>query len=208
MRIYDTTSRALSSEIMILRFSAFATMRAAGALAMAVVCLLGLTACGELFDPPPRGEQDLNYSSLSALRGSSDRIVRLQLVRGQDFQIVDPMTLEELERLSYLTFTVLESFKGSADAGDELHVALPLGAVFVDGAGSAVALEAGGEYLLFLKGRARDSQYPIQFGGTIWSLNGEPSLAVVEGEVATFVRRGDRLDFRSALETVALADLR
>ena len=174
--------------------------------AMALAIALALGACSP-FSAPPRETQDLNYSTLAAMRDSADRIVRLRLDAAADHRIVDPMNLDELELLTYRSFTVLESFKGSADAGDPLHLATPVDLRFADAEGP-VPLEFGREYLLFLKGRARDSQYPIQYGGTIWTLNGEPALAVVEGGQARFLRRSDRADFASAVEAVALDQLR
>lgn len=181
-----------------------AALMAPGLLALAALA----AACASPFGAPPRESQDLDYSTLPAMHEAADRIVRGRLERAVDHQILDPLTLAEPEYLSYRSFTVLESYKGSAEAGNEIHVAAPVDLRFLDSSGAPKQLEFGAEYVLFLKGRARDSQYPVAFGGTLWTLNGEPALAAVEGDAARFLRRSDRAEFAGGLAEVALQELR
>jgi len=156
------------------------------------LCLLGALAlvaggCSFVFNPPAREDQDLYYLDLAQMRGAADRIVTARLTDRNLEKIFDPESGALLEELEYHSFEVLEKFKGSADPGEKLHVAFP--SVLTFNAGETLAV--GDVYLLFLNGRARDRQYPVDYGGTVWRLNGEPSLAEFDGERATFWRRSD-----------------
>jgi len=177
------------------------------------LCLLGALAlvaggCSFVFNPPAREDQNLYYPNLAQMRAAADRIVMARLTDRKLEEIFDPESGDSLEVLEYHSFVVTEKFKGSADPGEELHVAFPRDLTF-NNAGETLALD--GMYLLFVYGRARDRQYPVGYGGTVWRLNGEPSLAALDmdGERATFWRRSDFAERSGTLvETITLAALR
>jgi len=185
---------------------------ATGRRAAFCLCLLGALAlvaggCSFVFNPPPRESQNLYYLDLAQMRAAADRIVTARLTDRNLEEIRDPESGNPLEELEYHTFEVIVSFKGSAEPGEDLHVALPSVLTFNDGE----TLARNNVYLLFLNGRARDRQYPVGYGGTVWRLNGEPSLAALDmdSERATFWRRSDFAERSGTLvETITLAALR
>jgi len=184
---------------------------ATGRAAAFCLCLLGALAlvasgCSFVFNPPSREDQDQYYLDLAQMRAAADRIVTARLTDRNLEKIFDPESGALLEELEYHSFEVIEKFKGSADPGEDLHVAFPHDLTF--NAGETLAV---GMYLLFLNGRARDRQYPLGYGrGTVWRLNGEPSLAKLDGERATFWRRSDFAERSGTLvpEIITLAELR
>ena len=153
---------------------------------------------------PDAEEQDLQYLSLDEMVRVADRIVSGRVVGSTVEYILDSETGDPVEDLVYTELVVTEAFKGSAEVDDTLYVALPLELRLYDREdGSEVFVEMEGEYLFFLKGRARDRDHPLAYGGTVWTLNGEPSLAVVDGDRGVFLRRDDYPE----LETLAMVDL-
>ena len=153
---------------------------------------------------PDAEEQDLQYLSLDEMVRVADRIVSGRVVGSTVEYILDSETGDPVEDLVYTELVVTEAFKGSAEVDDTLYVALPLELRLYDREdGSEVFVEMEGEYLFFLKGRARDRDHPLEYGGTVWTLNGEPSLAVVDGDMGVFLRRDDYPE----LGTLAMVDL-
>ena len=157
---------------------------------------------------PDAEEQDLQYRSLDEMVRVADRIVSGRVVGSTVEYILDSETGDPVEDLVYYELVVTEAFKGSAEVDDTLYVALPLELRLYDRTdGSEVFVEMEGEYLFFLKGRARDRDHPLAYGGTVWTLNGEPSLAVVDGDMGVFLRRDDYPEL-GTLATVDLENLR
>jgi len=187
---------------------------ATGRAAAFCLCLLGALAlvasgCSFVFNPPPRESQNLYYFDSAQMRAAADRIVMARLTDRNFEDIRDPESGDLLEELEYHTFEVIEKFKGSANPPDDLHVAFPHDLTFNDGETLAI----GDVYLLFLNGRARDRQYPVDYGGTVWRLNGEPSLAALDmdRERATFWRRSDFAKPQHSgtlVDQITLAELR
>ncbi len=128
-----------------------------------------VTAC--IQQPASRDLQDRYYTSVDDIYLAADRIVTGLLMEE---------TAEEVDgqMLIYRTYVVTESVKGSAREKDEIHVAMPadLSIATVIG-GEPFVFRVGDEHALFLKGRARNTSYPSEYGGTVWTLNGEPSLS-------------------------------
>ena len=157
---------------------------------------------------PDAEEQDLQYLSLDEMVRVADRIVSGRVVGSTVEYILDSETGDPVEDLVYTELVVTEAFKGSAEVDDTLYVALPLELRLYDRAdGSEVFVETEGEYLFFLKGRARDRDHPLEYGGTVWTLNGEPALAVVDEDRGVFLRRDDYPELET-LAMVKLEDLR
>ena len=127
---------------------------------------------------PPRGIQDRDYTKLDDLRNASDRIVVGVLV-SERLETVQQLEIGT-KTFVYRTYRVESSFKGSAEPEDELHVVFPseLQLLFGDTMETFRFVE-GDTHLLFLKGRARGRDFPPHYGGTLWTLNGEPALALM-----------------------------
>ncbi len=142
-------------------------------------CIL-LTAI-TCYKPPLHEEQNKDYATLDSLIRSSDRIIQGELIT----QTSESVTLQEGELITlvYQTYLVKSNFKGSADEGEEIHVAIPESLeLFTQYSQDKVDFHIGSSYILFLKGRARTNHYPPQYGGTLWTPNGEPSIAILERE--------------------------
>ena len=139
--------------------------------------LLIVMTLGNCYNPPPRYLQDRNYVTVVDLTEAADRIVRATLISQTLESVTDDSG--DTVQLAYMTYEVLESAKGSANPSDMLHVAIPSNLV-TELAGSLMLpnFENGQEYILFLKGRARRTEYPAQYGGTLWTLNGAPAIAI------------------------------
>ena len=80
----------------------------------------------------------------------------------------------------YRKFTVVESLKGDVAAGETTHVVFTAGSTDASGISETyetVPLSQGQSYVLFLEGFPRRSEYPAQYGATIWTIVGEPGIA-------------------------------
>ena len=148
---------------------------------------------------PSAEEQDKNWSDSADLVNTSDRVltaVLLQEVRE---------TVQELDasgqpgashELFFREFEVVETFVGTQEQGDSIWVAFDTspGAALVAGTGDAHTFAIGRTYALFLKGRLRPELYPPDYGAVLWTGNGQPSLAVVEGENLLFLAEQSYLE--------------
>ena len=149
---------------------------------------------------PTAEEQDKNWTSADDLIDTSDRIVVAAFAESkiETVQLVNETNSEITGELDVLfrKFEVAESYKGTSDSGDALWIAFEPGVVgeLVDGTGSVVGFESGKTYALFLKGRLRPIEYPADIGGVLWTGNGEPSFAELQGDVLRFVAERPYLD--------------
>lgn len=166
------------------------TTRRTVLLALLLIAVTSASACDGVFSPPPRVAQNLSYTTLAEMQAAADRIVTAEVTGSSPETIVNPDTGDFLENIVYYSVTIVESFKGSSETGDELNIALDAELTFTLNA-EPRTLQSGARYLLFLNGRARAFQYPVAYGGTLWRLNGEPSIAELTGETATFWQRSD-----------------
>ena len=154
--------------------------------ALAVAAALSLAAC---YKPPPRDIQDLDYNTAESMVRAADRIdhVRLDQVVVEQVEMFNQANGESLGEfpVTYLVFNTIESFKGSADPGDPINVALDVTGLWeFRPADQTIEWNVGDEYVVFLKGRARPSNYPASYGGALWTPNGEPWVARINGDHA------------------------
>ena len=90
----------------------------------------------------------------------------------------------------YRRFRVSESLKGSAEADEVVYAVWTAG--YTEGIGAdgsteffaykTVALETGQEYVLFMHSLPVAPGYPTKYGDVVWTIVGEPGVAVVSSE--------------------------
>ena len=90
----------------------------------------------------------------------------------------------------YRRFRVSESLKGSAEADEVVYAVWTAGYTEGIGPGEAteffayetVTLETGQEYVLFMHSLPVAPGYPTKYGDVVWSIVGEPGVAIVGSE--------------------------
>ncbi len=162
--------------------------------------ILGAVILVAACTPPAAEKQDKNWTDPNDLFETSDRIIAAQFIEStlETVQLIDSVTgaiAGETEVL-FRQFEVSDSLKGTADADDLLWIAFAPGKAgeLLDGLGSVKEFVGGPTYLLFLKGRLRPLEYPVEFGAVLWTGNGEPSFAEIFGERLLFRAEGAYVD--------------
>ena len=102
----------------------------------------------------------------------------------------------------YRRFKVVNSLKGDFKADEDIHVVWTAGySKDTDGdAGgdvefvpySTVSLESGQEYIVFLYSLPRTPGYPKEYGSVVWTIPGEPGVAVVNKEGMLLFQASER----------------
>jgi hypothetical protein len=157
------------------------------ALLVLLAAALLTTAC----TAPSASEQDKPWRDAEDMVSSSDRIISARYLQGVLATVresVDNAPGPE-SQLLYRQFQVIDTFKGTTEANDTLWVAFEPGAAgeLVNGNGGVEEFAVGETYLLFLKGRLKPLYYPSEYGAVLWTGNGQPSIAQLEGEQLTFL---------------------
>jgi hypothetical protein len=125
------------------------------------------------------------------------RFVQSQL---QDISKIDRNTGATIDsQILFRQFEVLETHKGTIDPEDLIWIAFEPGVAgeLVDRNDTVKEFFDGPTYVLFLKGRVRPLENPTEFGPVLWTGNGEPSFAELNG---------DRLLFRAQRTYVSRLD--
>ena len=156
----------------------------------AALSVIAVLACNPA---PAREDQDKDWTTAQNLVDTSDRIVT-GIMTNEAVELVeipdeDTGVFTGERDVLYREFRITESFKGSAERDDMIWMAFDpsFSAELVDGSGEPRLIEIGAEYVLFLKGRARPLEFPSDYGAVLWSGNGQPSLAALNGDELQFL---------------------
>ena len=142
---------------------------------------------------PKASDQGRNWFDAEALISTSDRVMVALFVEERTVTVdeSDPQTggVAGQSVVLFRQFEVVDSYKGTSKTADLIWVAFdPRGEnALADGSGAEHQFTIGQRYALFLKGRLRPILYPIEYGPVLWSGNGMPSVALVDGDALVFL---------------------
>ncbi len=133
----------------------------------------------------------LDYVSADQLVKASDRIVTAQYQDEELHEVpeIDPRDGQPYSSVEaiYRRFKVVETLKGDAVSGDIIFVVSSASFSWKLDDGQwrtehyeVIPVSPDQEYVLFLKGTPRPDRYPAQYGDTVWSVVGEPGIAVID----------------------------
>ena len=125
--------------------------------------------------PPSRESQDKDFFSFDQVINTSDRILKLSRNGNQISFTVDDINYTSFQ------FKVLKKIKGSSKKDDLIYITfsndylddlnnLNLNESMIDD------LFYDDDYFFFLMGRARKNTFPKELGGSLWLVNGNPSI--------------------------------
>lgn len=141
---------------------------------------------------PAKEDQDKDWVNAENLVETSDRILAGRLLDQKTEQVdvpdSDTGVFVDVKDILYLQFQVTESFKGTADVDDTIWIGFDPAAKadLLSGNRTPQPPVIGETYVLFLKGRARPIPYPSDYGAVLWTGNGQPSLAKIDGDDLLF----------------------
>ena len=140
------------------------------------------------------GNSEAEWADITSgrqLLSESERILVAQYV-GETTHVIpsiSPVTGANTGSVTelYRRFEVVESLKGDAAVGDTIYVVLTQGSTVktsnvgdITNTYEVVPMTQGESYVLFLAGFPRRSEYPSQYGDTVWTIAGEPGIAQVD----------------------------
>lgn len=156
------------------------------------IFLIALTILVVGCTAPTSEEQDKNWTRAEDLINNSDRVLSVRFIQAHVETVprIDRTTGASTGDIDVLfrQFEVIDAFKGTSDPEDLLWVAFEPGPTgeLVDGQGQVLDFRDGPTYVVFLKGRLRPLEYPTDFGPVLWTGNGEPSFAELNGQQLLF----------------------
>ena len=168
------------------------------AIGLALSVCLGLLVGALLLPSMNRPSHSLSlwndYVRAAPLVEQSDRIVLAEYLDSTTHEIPEVSPVDGVAHRSvteeYRRFRVSESLKGSAEADEVVYAVWTAG--YTEGIGSdetteffayeTVALETGQEYVLFMHSLPVAPGYPTKYGDVVWTIVGEPGVAVVSSE--------------------------
>lgn len=122
--------------------------------------------------PPSREIQNKDFTDLSSIIESSDRVLNLSYL---DEKI--EYSAEEENYIS-LKFEIVEKFIGSSKEGEIIFITFSKS--YFDELTSQnkenISFSKENNYLFFLMGRAKKNTFPKKLGGSLWLNNGNPSI--------------------------------
>ena len=161
-----------------------------------VLTVLVVAACSA----PDSEDQDKNWTSLSNLVETSDRIVVASFIESV---VATTGSTGEPVDLAYSQFEVVESIKGTTDPEDKFWLGFDPArrSQLVNGSDTTTAFSTSKTYVLFMKGRLRPFEYPSEYGGDVlWTGNGQPALAELVGNDLIFLAESSYLQLLQAEE--------
>ena len=168
------------------------------AIGLALSVCLGLLVGALLLPSMNRPSHSLSlwndYVRAAPLVEQSDRIVLAEYLDSTTHEISEVSPVDGVAHRSvteeYRRFRVSESLKGSAEAGEVVYAVWTAG--YTEGIGAdgsteffaykTVTLETGQEYVLFMHSLPVAPGYPTKYGDVVWTIVGEPGVAVVSSE--------------------------
>ena len=135
-----------------------------------------------------------DYVRAAPLVEQSDRIVLAEYLDSTTHEIPEVSPVDGVAHRSvteeYRRFRVSDSLKGSAEADEVVYAVWTAGYTEGIGPGEAteffayetVTLETGQEYVLFMHSLPVAPGYPTKYGDVVWTIVGEPGVAVVSSE--------------------------
>ena len=173
-------------------------MKGTIAIGLALSVCLGLLVGALLLPSMNRPSHSLSlwndYVRAAPLVEQSDRIVLAEYLDSTTHEISEVSPVDGVAHRSvteeYRRFRVSESLKGSAEADEVVYAVWTAGYTEGIGPGEAteffayetVALETGQEYVLFMHSLPVAPGYPTKYGDVVWTIVGEPGVAVVSSE--------------------------
>ena len=137
-----------------------------------IVLILSIIGC---HTPPSRESQDKDFFSFDQLTNTSDRILKLSRNENQISFIVDDVSYTSFQ------FKVIEKIKGSSKKDDLIYITFTND--YLDELNNLNVNESiiedlfyEDDYFFFLMGRARKNTFPKELGGSLWLMNGNPSI--------------------------------
>ena len=173
-------------------------MKGTIAIGLALSVCLGLLVGALLLPSMNRTSHSLilwnDYVRAAPLVEQSDRIVLAEYLDSTTHEIPEVSPVDGVAHRSvteeYRRFRVSDSLKGSAEADEVVYAVWTAG--YTEGIGSdetteffayeTVALETGQEYVLFMHSLPVAPGYPTKYGDVVWTIVGEPGVAVVGSE--------------------------
>ena len=168
------------------------------AIGLALSVCLGLLVGALLLPSMNRPSHSLSlwndYVRAAPLVEQSDRIVLAEYLDSTTHEISEVSPVDGVAHRSvteeYRRFRVSESLKGSAEADEVVYAVWTAGYTEGIGPGEAteffayetVTLETGQEYVLFMHSLPVAPGYPTKYGDVVWTIVGEPGVAVVSSE--------------------------
>ncbi|MQG23705.1 MAG: hypothetical protein FI678_03725 [SAR202 cluster bacterium] len=137
-----------------------------------IVLILSIIGC---HTPPSRESQDKDFFSFDQVINTSDRILKLSRNGNQISFIVDDISYTSFQ------FKVLKKIKGSSKKDDLIYITFTNEHLhdlnnFNVNESMIDDLFNDGDYFFFLMGRARKNTFPKELGGSLWLINGNPSI--------------------------------
>ena len=173
-------------------------MKGTIAIGLALSVCLGLLVGALLLPSMNRPSHSLSlwndYVRAAPLVEQSDRIVLAEYLDSTTYEIPEVSPVDGVTHRSvteeYRRFRVSESLKGSAEADEVVYAVWTAGYTEGIGPGEAteffayetVTLETGQEYVLFMHSLPVAPGYPTKYGDVVWSIVGEPGVAIVGSE--------------------------
>ena len=173
-------------------------MKGTIAIGLALSVCLGLLVGALLLPSTNRPSHSLSlwndYVRAAPLVEQSDRIVLAEYLDSTTYEIPEVSPVDGVTHRSvteeYRRFRVSESLKGSAEADEVVYAVWTAGYTEGIGPGEAteffayetVTLETGQEYVLFMHSLPVAPGYPTKYGDVVWSIVGEPGVAIVGSE--------------------------
>ena len=137
-----------------------------------IILILSIIGC---HTPPSRESQNKDFFSFDQLINTSDRILILSRNGNQSSFIVDDISYTSFQ------FKVIKKIKGSSKKDDLIYITFTND--YLDDLINLNANESmtdnlfnDSDYLFFLMGRARKNTFPKELGGSLWLINGNPSI--------------------------------
>ena len=173
-------------------------MKGTIAIGLALSVCLGLLVGALLLPSMNRPSHSLSlwndYVRAAPLVEQSDRIVLAEYLDSTTYEIPEVSPVDGVTHRSvteeYRRFRVSESLKGSAEADEVVYAVWTAGYTEGIGPGEAteffayetVTLETGQEYVLFMHSLPVAPGYPTKYGDVVWTIVGEPGVAIVGSE--------------------------
>lgn len=163
-------------------------LASAGALAVAFLAILAVGCT-----PPAADRQDKDWTRSDDLISTSDRIITARFIDSRLETVQQTATIAGVPAgkidVLFRQFEVVNVYKGTSEREDLIWITFEPGRAgeLVDGRGDLQEFHDGPTYVLFLKGRLRPLEYPVEFGAVLWTGNGEPSFARLNGQQLLFM---------------------
>ncbi|MDG2101607.1 MAG: hypothetical protein P8K05_04610 [Dehalococcoidia bacterium] len=140
--------------------------------------------------PPSQESQNKDFDQISTLIETSDRILNLKYL--------DEEIEFEVEGVQYISFKFLvdKKLKGSSEVNDEIFVTFEkkiFNNLFTNAKNEKLEINTYTDYTFFLIGRAKKNIFPKMLGGSLWFVNGTPSIYITNSYSIEIVSRIDIL---------------